>query len=178
MSNPRRKKHGRRRHRRNPGLPSWAKFGLAALVGILAYGVTSALTFSLTQRLDPKLDTLLRNRRILGGLAIVAGALVGIKKSPTFGAAIAAGGAASAFGTPIALAIGKVTDKPMSAVFRQDMQGYDQLGGYAPVGAVYGQNMLGMGGYRPVGNIGAVYAQNMGSFAPQPPWTVANPFQY
>jgi hypothetical protein len=66
-SNPsrRRRSSGRRRHRRNPGIPIWAQAGIAAGLALATYAGVSAGSFALTQRLDPSLATLERNRYVV-----------------------------------------------------------------------------------------------------------------
>lgn len=180
-ANPRRR--GRRRHRRNPSLPSWAKYGLAALLAVAGYAVVSAGSFALTQRLDPSLETVARNRYIAAGAVTLIGlglALAG--GMPVIGLALAAGGAVAGVGTKAALLLGDVLDKRpaaqmngMGAVInaatgRQKMNGYSQrMAGMLPpfnlgIGAVYGQNMAGMG------------AINARGVPPLPPWVGGGPF--
>lgn len=112
-ANPGRKKarRGKRRSRRNPGIPSWALVGLAAVGGLVAYAIPGAGSFALTQRLDPSMVTLERNRYIAGGVATAIGLGVGIFLSPVVGAGIAAGGLVGLAGTDLYLALGKVIDK-------------------------------------------------------------------
>lgn len=156
--------------------------GIAALVGILGYAAPTALAYSITQRTDSSMGTLLRNRYILSGIAFLAGIFVA-RKHPIIGTALAAGGAVSALGSKTAIAIGTVTDKKdaaatsgLAAVFGQNMQGYaPAMNGYAPaMAAVYGQNMS---GYQL--GMSAVYGQNMqgmGHPGMTPPWRNENPF--
>lgn len=187
MSNPRRR--GRRRHRRNPGIPMWAQAAIAAVVGIGVYAIVSDGAFAITQRTDPSMNTLPRNRYILGGLAVAAGLGLVVMGKPLYGAAIAAAGAVgSGLGTQASLALGKVLDKPLAttqttkgigAVYAQNLSG---------MGAVYAQNLSGMGAYRALGAyqpMGAVYSQSMrglgsytrmGDFVPNAPWQSVNPF--
>jgi len=149
IMNPRRHhKRGRRRSRRNPGIPSWALAGLAGLAGLAAYAITGAGSFALTQRIDPSMATLERNRYIAGGLAAAAGLGVAIFASPVIGAGLLGGGLVALAGTDLYLAIGKVIDKAPTApaaarqvkgVFEGDSQ---QLGGVFSGGS----QQLGIGG--------------------------------
>ncbi len=66
--------------------------------------------FALTQRTDPTLNTLDRNRYIFAGV-ITLGGLALMLVSPMAGLGVAAGGAAALAGTQAALALGKVIDK-------------------------------------------------------------------
>lgn len=173
LSNPKRRRHGKRRHRRNPGLPLWAMAGLAALLGLAAYGVAGAGSFALTQRLDPSLGTLERNRYVAAGLFTLAG--IGLAfKSPLLGAGLAAGGLVSGAGAKLAIALGKVLDKKPAAsdtpiAGYEALQGvYGNIGAYEAMQGVYGN----IGGYLPMQG---VYG-NIGDFVPAPPWQGANPF--
>lgn len=154
--NPGRKKarRGKRRSRRNPGIPSWALVGLAAVGGLVAYAIPGAGSFALTQRLDPSMVTLERNRYIAGGVATAIGLGVGFFLSPVVGAGIAAGGLVGLAGTDLYLALGKVIDKKpegappkaISAIYdggRQRIQGVFRAGG--------DQRIEGMGGVFRVG---------------------------
>ena len=88
--------------------------GLAALGGLAAFAVSGAGSFALTQRIDPSMATLERNRYIAGGLATVAGlAVAAFTDQKILGAGIAAGGLVGLAGTDLYLAIGKVIDKPL-----------------------------------------------------------------
>lgn len=132
LANPKRKhRKGKRRHRRNPGIPAWGMAGLAALLGLATYAITNAGSFAATQRIDPSLATLLRNRRIAGAVMVAGGLIVAAVASPVLGAGVAAGGLASLLGTEGAFAIGKVIDKQpetkkIAGVFPAQMQGVFQ----------------------------------------------------
>lgn len=149
---------------------------MGALVGLAAYGVVSAGAFAVTQRMDPTLNSLIRNRYILGGLGGLAGVALAVKGHPLVGVGVAAGALGAVFGAPLAIAIGNVVDKPsapatvtgLGAVYAQNLQGYDQIG------AVYAQNLKALA----PANMGAVYAQNLGDFAPSAPWMQQTPFGY
>ncbi len=189
MSNPRRR---RRRHRRNPGIPLWGQVALAALAAVATYAVVSDGAFAITQRTDPSMGTLVRNRYILGGLAFAAGIALALTVSPVYGVAVAAAAAiGSGAGTSASLALGKVLDKPLpgsttttaaqttkglaavyaqnlAAVYAQNLNGmgaYAQLGAYTPMQAVYAQNLQGMGAY-----------QQMGEYVPPAPFLTPTPF--
>lgn len=178
-ANPRRR--GRRRHRRNPSIPSWAKYGLALVLAVAGYAVVSAGSFALTQRLDPTLDTVARNRYLAAGAFTLLGLGLAIFGGmPVLGLGLAAGAAVSGIGTKASLLLGDVLDKRPamaglgavinSATGRQRMAGYGQrMAGMLPpfnlgIGAVYGQNMAGMG------------AINARGVPPLPPWTGGGPF--
>lgn len=105
------KVRGYRRRKGNPDMPAWALAGLAAAAGLAAYAITGAGSFALTQRLDPGMASLERNRYIGGGLALVAGLAIAAFASPIIGAGIAAGGLVGVAGTDLYLALGKVLDK-------------------------------------------------------------------
>jgi hypothetical protein len=177
-------------------MPVWASAAIAGVLGLLGYAVGNAGAYALTQRLDPTLQTVVRNRYILGGLIVVGGLLLA-KKKPLIGAGLAAGGAAALAGTQLSLALGNVIDmkttapttttttapttqKGMGAVFANNMRGYARA-----MGAVYGQTMRGyqraMGAMSPA--MGAVYGQNMMGMGnlPNPtgaPWHEPGPFGY
>ncbi len=115
VANPsRRRRSGKRRSRRNPDLPAWAATGLAAIAGLLSYGVLGAGTFALTQRLDPSLATLQRNRYIAGALGVAGGIVLGFAH-PLAGVAVAAGSLASLAGSQLSMGIGKVIEKKAEA---------------------------------------------------------------
>lgn len=149
---------------------------MGALVGLAAYGVVSAGAFAVTQRMDPTLNSLIRNRYILGGLGGLAGVALAVKGHPLVGVGVAAGALGAVFGAPLAIAIGNVVDKSsapatvtgIAAVYAQNLQGYDQIG------AVYAQNLKALA----PANMNAVYAQNLGDFAPSAPWMQQTPFGY
>ena len=115
VSNPRRRSKARRRSRRNPAIPNWALAGLAGIAGLAAYAVSGAGSFALTQRIDPSMASLERNRYIAGGLAAALGLGVAIYASPVLGAGILAGGVVGLAGTDLYLALGKVLDKAPAA---------------------------------------------------------------
>lgn len=168
-ANPRRRsrarRHGRRRHRRNPGIPTWALGAIAVLVSGVTYAVVGAGAYALTQRLDEDMGTLQRNRYIAAGLAAAGGVALAFVSLP-LGLAVAGGAFVSAFGSKLVLALGDVLDKPapkkMAAVYGQ-MGAYrsPSLAGYQPMGAVYGN----------MGNAAR-------AFVPAPPWVGNNPLPY
>lgn len=152
VANPRKgRRKGKRRHRRNPGVPTWAMAGLAALAGLAAYALTNAGTFAATQRLDPSLATLQRNRYIAGALVTAGGVALALV-SPLLGAGLAAGGLASLFGTQAALAVGKVIDKQPET---------KKIAGVFPaqMGGVFNAPQLGPG------RMQGVYGQQLGDYA-------------
>jgi hypothetical protein len=166
VGNPsrRRRGRGRRRSRRNPGIPAWALAGLAALGGLAAFAVSGAGSFALTQRIDPSMATLERNRYIAGGLATVAGlAVAAFTEQKILGAGIAAGGLVGLAGTDLYLAIGKVIDKAPTAPAA------------APTKAISGvfeggQQQLGIGGYFEAGE---QQLQGLGYSGGDEQWTPA-----
>lgn len=172
MSNPRR----RRRHRRNPSLPKWAIGALAVALAAAGYAVVNAGSYALTQRIDPSLDTAVRNRYIASALCVAGGVLLAFK-SPILGIGLAAGGAIAAVGSKVTALLSSVVDSGGNDAARMGGMGavYGELGGYVPdLGAVYGNNMA---GYVP--DLGAVYGNNMagiGAYVPPAPWSSANPF--
>jgi len=136
MANPRHKRrHHKRRSRRNPGLPIWAMAGLAGLAGLANAG-----SFALTQRTDPSLATLQRNRYIAGGLMAAAGVALAFV-SPVIGAGVAAGGFASLFGSQLAIAAGNVLDKKTTPA-PQTVKGI----AYSGIHGVFGPPMQGVYG--------------------------------
>lgn len=159
----------------------WAKYGLAALLAVAGYAVVSAGSFALTQRLDPSLETVGRNRYIAAGAVTVLGIGLALTGMPIVGLALAAGGAVAGAGTKVALLLGDVLDKKpaqmsgMGAVVnavsgRQRLGGYNQrMAGMLPpfnlgIGAVFANNMQGMG------------AINARGVPPLPPWVGGGPF--
>lgn len=176
---------------------------VAGVLGLVGYALGNAGAYAVTQRMDPTLQTVVRNRYILGGLIFVGGLLL-VKKSPMIGAAVAAGGIGAAAGTQLSVALGNIIDLPtqpatpaatattpapaaaattqkglqraMGAVFANNMRGMTPQ-----MAAVYAQNMRALGP-----RMGAVYANNMmgmGAGAPLPnptgnPWAHAGPFGY
>lgn len=135
--------------------------------------------FAITQRTDPSLETLERNRYIVGGVWTAGGIAAAALGSPFLGVALAAGGVTSMFGTKLTLLLGKVLDKPaqanQGAVYGQLGAYHAQMGNYQAamgaykraMGAVYGQ----------MGRMGAVYGQMgaagknvSGGYMPTPNW--------
>jgi hypothetical protein len=173
MSNPRR----RRRHRRNPSLPKWAIGALAVALAAAGYAVVNAGSYALTQRLDPSLDTAVRNRYIASALCIGGGLLLA-SKSPLLGIGLAAGGAIAAVGSKVTALLSSVVDSGGTDAAKKIGAVYGQMGAYAPyMGAVYGNNMAGY--ERQMGRMGAVYANNLsglGNYVPPAPWHAAGPF--
>lgn len=157
VANPaRRRRSGKRRSRRNPDLPAWAATGLAAVAGLLTYGVLNAGSFALTSRIDPSLATLSRNRYIAGALGVAGGIILGFAH-PLAGVAVAAGSLASLGGSQLSIGLGNVLEKkPAKAIagvfMPQAMAGIAQ------------QRRLGMGGLAQMGDwaaagYGPAYAQ-------------------
>ncbi len=185
VSNPRRRR--RRSHRRNPGIPQWAKVGLAAVLGVGVYALVTDGAFAIAQRLDPSMGTVERNRYILGGVAFIGGVALALTKSPLFGAVIAGAGAIGALGTKASLALGHVLDKPLPGATTTTTKGLGAVYGQ-DMRAVYGQDMRGIGAYQPMGAyaqlgayqpMGAVYGQDMrgiGDYVPPAPYMVPTPF--
>lgn len=171
VANPRRRRaRGRRRSRRNPGIPPWALAGLAGLAGLAAYAVTGAGSFALTQRMDPSMATLERNRYIAGGLAAAAGLGVAMFGSPVIGAGLLGGGLVALAGTDLYLAIGKVIDKaPAAGPAAPQVKGIYE-GGEQQLAGVFqgGSQQLGIGGIFQGGSqqMGEV-AQWQPAYAPQ-----------
>jgi hypothetical protein len=166
----------------------WASVALASLAAVATYAIVSDGSFAITQRTDPSMGTLVRNRYIVGGLAFAAGIALALTVSPVYGVAVAAAAAiGSGAGTSASLALGKVLDAPLpgaattttkglaavyaqnlAAVYAQNLSGmgaYAQLGAYNPIQAVYAQNLNGMGAY-----------QQMGDFVPPAPYLTPTPF--
>jgi len=155
-SNPMRKRsHARRSRKRNPAIPAWAMAGLAAGLGLVSYALGNDGVFALTQRTDPTLATLERNKYLIGGLLTVGGLVLAVYGSPVLGAGVAAGGIAAAVGTQVSNALGKVIDKknadgslqtaqiPASGATR--IAGVFAVNGQQQLGAVFdgGQQMIG-----------------------------------
>jgi hypothetical protein len=78
--------------------------GLGAVVGLVAFTVVSAGAAVATAHLDPTYATLVRNRRIAGGLATVGGVLLAFV-NPILGAGVAAGGLVTLVGTETSMAV-------------------------------------------------------------------------
>lgn len=115
VANPsRRRRSSKRRSRRNPDLPKWAATGLAAIAGLLSYGVLNAGSFALTQRLDPSMTTLQRNRYIAGALGVAGGIILGFAH-PLAGVAVAAGSLASLGGSQLSIGLGSLIEKKPDA---------------------------------------------------------------
>ncbi len=168
-SNPKRHR-AKRRHRRNPGLPVWASALIAAGLATATFAVVHVAATGITQRTDPTLGTLMRNRNILAGAALIGGTYLAATKSPVFGAAVASAGLVAAIGTPAVVQLSNLLPAPtaskMAAVYGQDMRavydqmsGYEEVAGLIPMQAVYGQDMRGIG-----------------DFLPSPPWQGSSPF--
>lgn len=136
--------------------------------------------FAITQRTDPSLETLERNRYILGGIWTAGGIGIAALGSPFLGAAVAAGGVTSMLGTKLTLLLGKVLDKPAQQANNQGAV-YGQLGAYY---AQMGHYKAAMGAYKKAmgsvyGQMGAVYGQMgaarrgknvSGGYVPAPNW--------
>jgi hypothetical protein len=162
-ANPaRRRRSGKRRHRRNPGLPLWAEALLASGLAVAGYAVIHVAATGVTQHTDPSFATLPRNRNIVAGAAVIGGILLAMKKSPIFGAALAASGAVAALGTGLTLKMTNLLPAPkqmsavyadnLAAVYADNMAGYQSVAGLLPMQAVMSQDMRGIG------------------FVPQAPW--------
>ncbi len=85
--------------------------GLAAGLGLVTYAVGTDGSFALTQRMDPTLATLDRNRMIGGGVLTAVGLALAAFVSPILGAGVAAGGLAALAGTQVSNALGHLIDK-------------------------------------------------------------------
>ncbi len=121
-------------------MPLWVRAALASAGALATYAVVSAGTFAATQRLDPSLATLERNRYLASGLAVIGGlALCAFKPSlALYGAGIAGAGVVVAVGSKAAIALGGVLEParaqtPVAALYAGDA--YPRLAG------VYGQNV-------------------------------------
>lgn len=120
VGNPRKRRHARRRvgnprrhsskrrHRKNPGIPAFAMAGLAMLAGLGAYVVANAGSYALTQKIDPTMNTLIRNRRLAGGLAALGGLAAAFFGMPLVGVAVAAGGLVTLGGTEATVQVTKL----------------------------------------------------------------------
>lgn len=174
---PKAKRKHKRRHKRNPDVPVWAMAAIGAVLGLVSFTAVSAGTFALTQRLDPTLATLIRNRRIAAGLFAVGGVALAFV-SPILGAGVAAGGLAVLAGTEASLALGSLIDKPAPApaasttpaagqgtaaaqttkgIFGSGRQQLPNLNGIYGSGRQQLPNMSGVfaqGGHQSFGNIG------------------------
>lgn len=188
-SNPRRRHFRRRRARRNPSLPGWAQAGLAVMLGLAGYVVVNAGSAAISQRIDPSLSSMARDRYIAAAVVGVGGVALAFV-NPLFGVALLAASVIAVGGAKLSMLAGGVLDKKpaLGAVFdaggRQQMGGYNQIAGYLPVGmqAVYGQDMAAVYGQ----DMAAVYGQDMagmgainggrGGFMPKPPWARGGPF--
>jgi hypothetical protein len=150
----------------------FAQVGIAATLAVASYALVNAGALAATQRLDPQLQSLVRNRYIAGALGVVGGLFLA-RKEPLYGAGVAAGALVAIGGMKAYQLVGSVIEKKadvpigdyesMAAVYG-NLGGYaPQMGAYASMGAVYG-------------NMGAVYG-NLGdpSFVPAPNWE-GNPF--
>lgn len=128
--------------------------GLAAALGLGAFALATDGSFALTQRTDPTLATLIRNRRIVGGVVTVGGLLLAAFASPVLGAGLAAGGLAALAGTEASLALGHVIDKKNADGSLQVAQPAAAAkaisgvfgGGHQLIGAVYSNDQQMIGG--------------------------------
>lgn len=93
----------------------WAEAFLGAGLGLAAYAIANEGAFALTQRLDPTMATVVRNRYIAGGLLLGGGILLALE-SPVLGTGMAAGGLAALAGVQLVGLLGKVLDKPVAAL--------------------------------------------------------------
>lgn len=175
------RRHGRRR-RSNPG-GELGKYAFAILAGIAGFAGTFAIGYFLTK--DMVKDGQ-RNRAIVGLAGVAGGLWLAIKKKKTIeGVSLALGSVLGAFGGWITLKVlGMLPQKTgtTSAVYSDNLAGYDQqMGGYLPMGA-YGQEMNAV--YSD--NLAAVYSDNLAGmgnaqgkemgYAPPAPWQMSTPF--
>ncbi len=148
-------------HKRKTNPPAWAMAGLAAIAGLASYAVFGAGSFAATQRLDPSMATLERNRYIAGGIATALGLGVAVLASPIVGAGLAAGGLIGLVGTDLYLAIGKVIDKAPEPAPAKKISGLYQGGQQRLMQGVYGNGRQQFGheqylnaGRQPMGMLG------------------------
>lgn len=109
--------------------------GLAATLGLGGYALATEGAFAITQRVDPSMGSLLRNRYIAGGVFTAAGLALAAFSSPVLGAGLAAGGLAALAGTQLTLALGSVLDKKPSG---QAVAGLFNPGGDQRFAGVFG----------------------------------------
>lgn len=93
----------------------WVDAGLGAALGLAAYAIANEGAFALTQRLDPTMATLVRNRYIAGAVLTAGGLALAAFESPVLGTGLAAGGLAALAGVQLVGLLGKVLDKPAAA---------------------------------------------------------------
>lgn len=157
------KKAKKRHHKKNPDVPMWAMAAIGSVLGLVAFTAVSAGTFALTQRLDPSLNTLIRNRRIAAGLFTVGGVALAFV-SPILGAGVAAGGLAVLAGTEASLALGHLIDKPASSSASSPASGQtvasQNVNGIFGAGRQQLPNMTGVfgGGRQQLPNMSGVFA--------------------
>lgn len=150
---------------------------LAGGAALASFALVSAGSYVLSGKIDGY-KSIDRDRYLIAGGAGLLGLYLALKKKkPLLGAAVAGGAVISAVGIKATEMVSKLLQPKapptMSAVFGQDMSGYNRMQGYERIGdyerlaAVYGQDMS------------AVYGQDMagiGELPPGPPWASPSPF--
>jgi hypothetical protein len=168
----RKKGRARRHSRRNPGLGDYKPALIGVAAAIAAFVGVQAVSYYATPT-DATSDKRNKTTMAVAGAAVLGGIYL-LKKRPTIGVAVAAGGLLSAFGTWFifkALALLPPKAVKMGAVAYDNMRGYE-LG---QLGAVAYDNLQ---GYE-LGQLGAVAYDNMqgmGSPVPAAPWDSPTPF--
>ncbi len=123
------------------------------MFGVAGFALATAGSYAVTQRTDPSFGNIGRNNVIAAALVAGGGVVLALKKSPMFGAALAAGALAAAFGSKASIALNKLIPAPsatpeqLAAVYGQDgmaaayqLAGYESMQGYESLQAVYGQD--------------------------------------
>ena len=165
--NPAKFKRSRRHTRRNPGLGAYKPALIGVAAAVAAFVGVQAVSYYVTPVTESN-DKRNKNTMLVAGAAVLGGLYL-LKKRPTIGVAVAAGGLLSAFGTWfIFKALGspaKAAPAKMGAVAYDNMRGYE-------LGAVAYDNMQ---GYE-LGAVAYDNMQGMGSPVPAAPWDSPTPF--
>ena len=88
--------------------------GLAAFAGLASFAIVGSASSVITAHLDPTYGTLVRNRRIAGGLATLGGIALAFV-DPLLGAGVATGGLAVLAGSEASMALISVLPAPSVA---------------------------------------------------------------
>jgi hypothetical protein len=150
------------------------------MLGLAGYVVVNAGSSAISQRIDPTLGSLSRDRYIVAGLVGVGGIALAFV-NPILGVPLVGASVLAVFGPKLSMLVGGLLEKApakIGAVFDQggnQIGGYDQIGGYLQdMSAVYGQDMSAVYG-QDMSGMGAINGRGRG-FTPSPPWANRGPF--